>query len=234
MTAARLARQLDGAMLGGVANGLAGRYDFDVTVVRVAAVLLAFATGGLVVVAYLLLWLLLPAAPAEPATPSEDTPTDQASRDAEPAIRRDLDEVVDATRVVADNLARAAREATEAAQAAAKELAALASRAARTTTATIDPEPATEATADEDVEDAPTAEEGATDESERGGEESEETVEPSAADPPPSSSTESYAWGDGEQGDASEEAEGEGGSEGKPPDADDEVDVGTDDEDARE
>ena len=188
MTATPLARRLDGAMLGGIASGLADRYDFDVTVVRVAAVLLAFATGGLVVVGYLLLWLLLPTAPSEGAA------TEQASHDGEPAPRSDLDEVVEAARVVADNLARAAREATEAAQAAAKELAELASRAARTTTATIDPEPP--ATATEPDEDAPTVEGEAADES------AEESTESSA-----SSATESYAWGDGEQDDAPEEGE---------------------------
>lgn len=201
MTATRLARRLDGAMLGGIASGLADRYDFDVTVVRVAAVLLAFATGGLVVVGYLLLWLLLPAAPATPATPLEGAATEQASDDGKTSPRRDLNEVVEAARIVAENLARAAREATDAAQAAAKELAELASRAARTTTAAIDleppPEPATEATATiEPDEDAPTVEEQAVGDSE----ESAESTE---------SSAESYAWGDDEQDDAPKEAEAE-------------------------
>ncbi len=113
MTATPLARRLDGAMLGGVASGLAGRYDFDVTVVRVAAVLLAFATGGLAVPAYLLLWLLLPTAPAAPATPGAppaSAPAEQASHDGDRTPRSELDEVVEAARVVADNLARAADE----------------------------------------------------------------------------------------------------------------------------
>lgn len=205
MTATRLARRLDGAMLGGIASGLADRYDFDVTVVRVAAVLLAFATGGLVVVGYLLLWLLLPAAPATPATPLEGAATEQASDDGKTSPRRDLDEVVEAARIVAENLARAAREATDAAQAAAKELAELASRAARTTTAAIDleppPEPATEATATiEPDEDAPTVEEQAAGDGEESVEEAGESTE---------SSAESYAWGDDEQDDAPKEAEAE-------------------------
>lgn len=60
-------------MLGGVAGGLAARYDVDVALVRVAFVVLACAWGaGLVL--YLALWALVPSAPG-----------DGASVDAEPA-----------------------------------------------------------------------------------------------------------------------------------------------------
>ncbi len=194
MTATALARRLDGAMLGGVASGLADRYAFDVTVVRVAVVLLAFATGGLAIIGYLLLWLLLPAAPATPA----GGPAEQASHDGETTPRGDLDEVVEAARIVADNLTRAAREATDAAQTAAKELAELASRATRA--ASREPSPAATATVAPD-EGSPTVEE-------------EETATESAEEAA-ESSAESYAWGDVEQGDTPEEGETAAEDEGE-------------------
>jgi phage shock protein PspC (stress-responsive transcriptional regulator) len=69
----RLRRSRTRRMLGGVAGGLAERYDVDVALVRVAFVVLACAWGaGLVV--YLALWALVPAAPSDGATATEDEP----------------------------------------------------------------------------------------------------------------------------------------------------------------
>jgi phage shock protein PspC (stress-responsive transcriptional regulator) len=64
----RLVRRLDERLLGGVAGGVADALGIDVVLVRLGFVVSAF-FGGLGVIAYVLGWLLLPAAPAtSPAT----------------------------------------------------------------------------------------------------------------------------------------------------------------------
>ncbi|MEE2035165.1 PspC domain-containing protein [Rhodococcus chondri] len=47
-------------MLGGVCGGLGEYFDVDVNLVRAAAVLAAFVTGGTAILLYLALWMLLP------------------------------------------------------------------------------------------------------------------------------------------------------------------------------
>lgn len=54
-----LRRSGDGAMLAGVAAGLAAYFDFDVTLVRIAIVALSF-FGGAGVPLYIAAWLLIP------------------------------------------------------------------------------------------------------------------------------------------------------------------------------
>jgi len=54
-----LRRSGDGAMLAGVAAGLAAHFDFDVTLVRIAIVALSF-FGGAGVPLYIAAWLLIP------------------------------------------------------------------------------------------------------------------------------------------------------------------------------
>jgi phage shock protein PspC (stress-responsive transcriptional regulator) len=61
--ARRLARRLDGRLMGGVAGGVADALGIDVVLVRLAFVVSAF-FGGVGVLAYLLGWVLLPAAPS--------------------------------------------------------------------------------------------------------------------------------------------------------------------------
>ncbi len=65
MTRARrkLKRSGDGALVAGICAGVSRRLDIDVVLVRIAAVVLTVATGGLAVVAYGLLWVVLPATP---------------------------------------------------------------------------------------------------------------------------------------------------------------------------
>lgn len=63
----RLYTLSDGAVIGGVCNGLAAYLNIDVTVVRLAFVLLVFVTGGSVILIYLLLMLIIP----EARTPEE-------------------------------------------------------------------------------------------------------------------------------------------------------------------
>jgi phage shock protein PspC (stress-responsive transcriptional regulator) len=54
-----LRRSSDGAMLGGVAAGLAAYFDLDVTLVRIVVVALSF-LGGAGVPFYVAAWLLIP------------------------------------------------------------------------------------------------------------------------------------------------------------------------------
>ncbi len=60
-TTTRLMRDLDQRMIGGVCAGIARRYDWDPTLVRVAVVLAAVISGGIVLVAYLAAWVVMPA-----------------------------------------------------------------------------------------------------------------------------------------------------------------------------
>lgn len=66
--ARRLHQITDGAMIGGVCNGLAAWLGVDATVVRIVAVILAIATGGAAILAYLLLMLILPYTPQSGTT----------------------------------------------------------------------------------------------------------------------------------------------------------------------
>ena len=77
----RLKRSSDGAFVAGICAGVARRLDIDPVLVRIAAVVLTVATGGLAAVAYGLLWVVLPVAPKADAGRS-------ASRAAAPAATR--------------------------------------------------------------------------------------------------------------------------------------------------
>ena len=59
-----LRREIDGCLLGGVAAGIAKRTGFDVGLVRVLIIVAAFATSGFAAAAYVVAWLLIPAAGA--------------------------------------------------------------------------------------------------------------------------------------------------------------------------
>lgn len=73
MTTKRLYRSRDDQMLGGVCAGVAEYFDVDPTLVRlVFAALTLFGVGSPVLV-YLLLWLIMPEAPAS-AMPQYDSP----------------------------------------------------------------------------------------------------------------------------------------------------------------
>lgn len=50
----------EGAMVSGVCNGLAARFGFDVTLIRVGFVLLALATSGVFVLLYIAMMFLIP------------------------------------------------------------------------------------------------------------------------------------------------------------------------------
>jgi phage shock protein C len=51
-------------MLGGVAGGLAEYFDTDPTIVRLGLVLTTLITGGIVLIAYIALWIIMPEAPS--------------------------------------------------------------------------------------------------------------------------------------------------------------------------
>ena len=55
----------EGAMISGVCKGLARYFGLNVTLLRIAAVLLLFATGGGLILVYLALMILIPYAPPE-------------------------------------------------------------------------------------------------------------------------------------------------------------------------
>lgn len=58
----RLYRIREGAMIAGVCNGIAAYLHIDVTLVRVLLVLFSFLTGGGIILAYVVMVLLVPAA----------------------------------------------------------------------------------------------------------------------------------------------------------------------------
>ena len=74
MTEARrkLKRSADGAFVAGICAGFARRLDIDPVLVRIAAVVLTIATGGLAAVAYGLLWVVLPINPKAGPGAAED------------------------------------------------------------------------------------------------------------------------------------------------------------------
>ncbi|MBI5067800.1 MAG: PspC domain-containing protein [Deltaproteobacteria bacterium] len=63
----RFYRVLEGALLGGICSGLGAYFRIDANLVRAAAVVLAFLTHGLLVLVYLVLFFVIPAA----GTPEE-------------------------------------------------------------------------------------------------------------------------------------------------------------------
>ncbi|NLV78825.1 MAG: PspC domain-containing protein [Rhodococcus sp.] len=54
------ARSQTQRMLGGVCGGIAEYFGVDVNIVRAAAIVATFVTGGTAILLYLALWMLLP------------------------------------------------------------------------------------------------------------------------------------------------------------------------------
>lgn len=59
----KLYRSRDNRMIAGVCGGLADYFKVDPTVMRLIAVLLLVFTGGTALLAYILLWILVPEEP---------------------------------------------------------------------------------------------------------------------------------------------------------------------------
>ena len=60
-----LYRKREGAVIGGVCIGIADKYGIDPLLIRIAALILLFFTGGLLGVIYLVLWAVLPASDSD-------------------------------------------------------------------------------------------------------------------------------------------------------------------------
>lgn len=69
----RLYRSRRDRMIGGVCGGLAEYFGVDVTLVRLAIAALALITSGAGVLAYVILWVLVPEEPIEGSTTMSDT-----------------------------------------------------------------------------------------------------------------------------------------------------------------
>ncbi|SRR5690606_15975537 len=77
----KLYRSVRDKMIGGVAGGLANYFEIDPTIVRVLFVVSLFA-GGAGVLAYLILWVVIPEEPYVVTPPN--TQTEEAANQAEP------------------------------------------------------------------------------------------------------------------------------------------------------
>jgi phage shock protein C len=64
----RLYRSRTDSVLGGVAGGVAEYLDADPSIVRIIWAILAIVTGGIFLVLYIVMWIVVPEAPATPAT----------------------------------------------------------------------------------------------------------------------------------------------------------------------
>lgn len=87
-TTTRLMRDLDNRMIAGVCAGVARRYDWDPTVVRVAFILVGVLSAGTALVAYIAAWLIMPAgsdAEAGSVPPLKEEFRDAGTRAAESA-----------------------------------------------------------------------------------------------------------------------------------------------------
>jgi phage shock protein C len=70
-----LRRYRSDKMLAGVCGGLARYLGIDPVLARVLYVLGAFLTGGALILAYAILWIVMPEEPATPAWPTDPAPT---------------------------------------------------------------------------------------------------------------------------------------------------------------
>lgn len=114
MATQRLTRDLDHAMLGGVCSGIANRLDVDPTIVRVSTVLIAVFTGGLGILGYLALWLIMPR-PDAPGKPSRDRINEEL-RDASERVQEAAGIISRAARQAADEISEASRRRAPSAQ----------------------------------------------------------------------------------------------------------------------
>jgi phage shock protein PspC (stress-responsive transcriptional regulator) len=100
----RLYRSRRDSILGGVAGGVADYLDVDPSIVRIVWAVLALLTGGLFLVLYIVMWIVVPldpitamapapgAAPGPPAAAPGEPATDTAAGDAAPAWQGWVDE----------------------------------------------------------------------------------------------------------------------------------------------
>ncbi len=122
MAAHRLTREKNGSMLGGVCAGIAATYHLDVTLVRIAFVVLTIATSGLGVLFYIAAWLVMPRADhgalsaSEVARANVDDVVDTAKRRAADLRRTSIDDLASNARRAGQDLKRAATTAAQGAR----------------------------------------------------------------------------------------------------------------------
>jgi phage shock protein C len=83
----RLYRSRRDSMLGGVAGGVADYFDMDPSIVRVAWAVLALVTGGIFLVLYIVMWIVVPEDPSAATvarTAAEDAPGTAVEPGSEP------------------------------------------------------------------------------------------------------------------------------------------------------
>jgi phage shock protein PspC (stress-responsive transcriptional regulator) len=80
----RLYRIVDGAMIAGVCNGLAAYFQLDVTLIRIGFVIVALATKGVAILAYVVAMFVLP----EANTPEEQAAAGGAPFNAKEVVER--------------------------------------------------------------------------------------------------------------------------------------------------
>ena len=114
MATVRLTRQRDHSMLGGVCAGIASAYRIDVTLVRIAFVLVTLVTSGLGVLFYLAAWLVMPGPdqvsmkPRDVARANVDDVVATAKQRAADLRHMNPDDIAEGARRAAQDLTRAA------------------------------------------------------------------------------------------------------------------------------
>jgi phage shock protein C len=71
----KLYRSRTDRMVAGVCGGIAEYSNMDPTIVRVLMVVLVFVTGGFALLAYPILWMIVPESPQHPAAWAPTTPS---------------------------------------------------------------------------------------------------------------------------------------------------------------
>jgi phage shock protein C len=103
----RLTRDTRNAMIGGVAAGIADHLEVDPAIVRIVFVVLALASGGVGVLAYVICWIIIPE--REPSARPEEapaTPADRAVQEVREAGERVVSEVRSAAGRVREDIGR--------------------------------------------------------------------------------------------------------------------------------
>src|SRR5687768_13630579 len=75
----RLYRSRTDSVLGGVAGGVAEYLDADPSIVRIIWAILGIVTGGILIVLYIVMWIVVPEAPASAAPASDSAAPAQAA-----------------------------------------------------------------------------------------------------------------------------------------------------------
>lgn len=86
----RLTRSRTDRVIAGVCGGLASYLNIDPTLVRLICVILVFVSGGSLLLAYVVMWLIVPEEASGSTEPGEESPSPAASGPVERHRARDL------------------------------------------------------------------------------------------------------------------------------------------------